>query len=81
MADMQFSTGYTRREITDVIKQLRKDYPICSTREAPGGYWLGDSVDIKRMEAYYEKSINTMQQTIDNLSKFKRGKEVAHGDF
>lgn len=33
-------TGINTREINSIIEELRKYYPICSSR-GTGGYWLG----------------------------------------
>ena len=70
MKALRDRTGMTRREITEVIKSARRFYPICATRIAPGGYWIGGKDDIENMLVYYGNSILTMIETRDNLVKF-----------
>lgn len=52
-------TGLKRREFTDIIQKLREEHPICATKEAPGGYWLGNAMDCLEMS----KSLDVISNT------------------
>ena len=68
MSQLKLRTGLTRRVITDIIRDLRVNHPICSTKTAPGGYWIGRGSDIRALIADMRSSANTLNNTADNLN-------------
>ncbi len=65
------NTGMSRRTITDTIRYLRKDYAICATREAPGGYWIGDIDDIDSTIHMLMQSKYTVDNTIRQMLRHR----------
>ena len=63
-------TGYSRREIKYLIRDLRKEYPICSGNE---GYWLGDINDMKRCISNFTIQLMTKDKVIARMEKVLRG--------
>lgn len=46
MESLKYSTGFSRRVITDCMQYLRKEgIPICSCNSEPGGYFIADNVN------------------------------------
>lgn len=62
-------TGYTRRMVTDCIHKLREEHPICATKVAPGGYWIGDKSDLIRLERTLRAEANTTYNTAENIKR------------
>lgn len=69
MKHLRQLTGLTRRRITETIRELRTNHPICSTNISPGGYWLGNDHDIKRMVCNLNATAYTYLQTAEKLKK------------
>lgn len=67
LSQLKNRTGFSRREITDSIRALRKIYPICATKVSPGGYWMGDESDVKKLVISLNCAANTMIETANNL--------------
>ena len=63
-------TGLVFRELKEVIVELRKEYPICSTEINGGGYWIANNPlevlefieMIKRRRDGYNKTIEVMTE-------------------
>lgn len=66
---LMLETGMTRRAITDVIRELRKNYPVCSTSYAPGGYWMGNVNDVMDEIVHLNATANTILKTAENLNR------------
>ena len=79
MSHLKTVTGLTRRQITDIIRDLRLNHPICSTKVAPGGYWIGDNSDIRALIADMRTSANTLLATADNLNQLMMDGENGFG--
>lgn len=69
MRQIKSRTGLSRRQVTQAIRELRTDYPVCSTNISPGGYWLGDDHDVKRMVCNLNATAYTYLQTAEKLKK------------
>ena len=69
MVSLQQSTGLSRRRITDLIRDLRQYYPICTTKVPPGGYWFGDEQDIKLLTDQLFAEAQTLLKTANNLTR------------
>lgn len=81
MNHLKMKTGLTRREITDIIRDLRFNHPICSTKVAPGGYWLGKGSDLRALIADMRATANTLLATADNLNQILYDGEDLFGDI
>lgn len=64
---IQGVSGLTRRQVTDCIRELRKEYPICSTKYPPGGYWFGSKLEMISMFNVMHAEANTLLQTAENV--------------
>lgn len=62
-------TGLSRRRITDAVRELRKDYPVCSTKYEPGGYWIGNKEDVLDVIVSLHRTAETTLDTAYNLRK------------
>lgn len=72
-------TGFKRREFTDIIQKLREEHPICATKEAPGGYWLGNSRDCLEMSISMQAVANTTSKNSSVMFKHYLGLGVNDG--
>jgi hypothetical protein len=71
------STGLTFRELKEVIVELRKEYPICSTEINGGGYWMAKTSFevlefiemIKRRRDGYNRTIDVMNDHAFEISR------------
>lgn len=70
-------TGIALREINSIIEELRKYYPICSSR-GTGGYWLGTKEEALKFanecrnhaEGLLETAKNIEAMFLDDLTAF-----------
>ena len=81
MRTLENRTGLSRRAITDIIRDLRIDYPICSTKIAPGGYWLGKGSDLKALIADMRSTATTLLASADNLNQLLNDDGATFRDF
>lgn len=81
MTTLKSRTGLSRRAITDIIRDLRIDYPICSTKIAPGGYWLGKGSDLQALIADMRSTATTLLASADNLNQLLIDDAVTFGHF
>lgn len=72
-------TGFSRKKVTESIRLLREEYPICSTKNAPGGYWLGDADDLRVNIMVLNAEANTTFETANNLSNLLHKMEGHNG--
>lgn len=63
-------TNLKMREISFIIEELRKYYPICSDRGLPG-YWLGTIEELEKTINQTKSHINGLRNTVDNLELVK----------
>lgn len=62
-------TGIKSREINSIIEELRKYYPICSTRGV-GGYWLGTKAEALKFAEecrHHAEGLLTTAKNIENM--------------
>lgn len=78
MKDLKFFTGLSRRRIGECIRDLRQDYPICSTSVSPGGYWLGNAHDCRRMVQDLNAKAYSYFNTASKLKKLAEEMDTVH---
>lgn len=59
-------TGFTFRDISYIIEELRKYYPICSSRGCRG-YWLGDKEQALKFAKECRSHAEGLMTTAKNL--------------
>ncbi len=70
-------TGLPRRLITDILKDLREEYPICTTRQSPGGYWIATtSEELEETILMLQNTLMTVNQSIRYLLDHKINLEL-----
>lgn len=68
--ELMFELGLTSSaQLRKMVKELRKcGYPVCSSTRT-GGYWLGDSTDVRRTINDLESRIRDMSDTVSRMKK------------
>lgn len=59
-------TGIKEREINNIIEELRKYYPICSSRGL-GGYWLGSKSEALKFAEECRHHAEGLLETAKNI--------------
>lgn len=59
-------TGIKSRDINSIIEELRKYYPICSSRGL-GGYWLGDKKEALKFAEECRHHAEGLLETAKNI--------------
>lgn len=68
LQDICSRLGMCKRDIKEIIKGLRSEYPICAKDTEGGGYWLADNdSDIKEFMRLIEARKLSYDNTIANM--------------
>lgn len=80
-AELQTLTGLDARQLRRAIRRLRLDgYPVCSTTQRGGGYWIGENAEelttfLSSMDSRGRNVFKAVQCTRRTLRELQHGEE------